>query len=388
MMLTFALFVGLAVVTVALYAAFILRADIRAATQQMLYLQAERLAGPIVESRTPAERNEAIAGIARFTELDISVVLPDTVLVAPGAGDLGDPHRVLESPEIRAVLAGEPRAFRSETVGDRRLVFVAVRAPSGNFILRVGQVEPSLFLLIRRLQVALLVGMFMALLLSILGSWIAAHQVTRPLRAIRDSARSISEGKFEERIRVDSRATEFQDLARRLNQMSSGFREKIEELQRLARLQNEFIGNVSHEVRNPIFAVGGYLEALGSEGLDPDQRKRYAEKGLANLQRLHNLFNDLIEIARLEYREDLIQYSTFDLQELIQDIAELLRPKAEAKGLQLEVENPPIQVVADRNRIRQVVTNLIDNAIAYTDTGVVRCRYRRRLEKVRIEVVD
>ena len=97
---------------------------------------------------------------------------------------------------------------------------------------------------------------------------------------------------------------------------------------------------------------------------------------------------DLIEIARLEYREDLLQTSTFDLQELIEDVADLLKTKAAEKGLQLEADNPPIKVVADRNRIRQVVTNLIDNAIAYTDEGTIRCRYRRRLDKVRVEVVD
>ncbi len=386
MMLTFALFVGLAVASVTLYAAFVLRDDIREATHMMLYRQTERVAEPIADARDAGERAEVIADIGRLVDLDVAVVTPDSVLLPPDEQVPGG--LLLESPEMRAVLAGEPRALHTETINGVRFVFVAIKVQGSDLIVRVAQLEPPLFALIRMLQAALFVGMLLALVLSILGSWIASHQVTRPLQAIRDSARSISEGKFDERIRVDSRASEFQDLARRLNQMSAGFREKIEELQRLARLQNEFIGNVSHEVRNPIFAVGGYLEALGTEALDVEQRKRYSEKGLANLQRLHNLFNDLIEIARLEYREDLIQYSKFDLQELIEDIAELLRPKAQEKGLQLEADNPPIEVVADRSRIRQVVTNLIDNAIAYTDEGTIRCRYRRRVDKVRLEVVD
>ncbi len=384
-MLTFALFVGLAVLSVTLYAAFVLRADIREATHMMLYRQTERVAGPIAAA-TPGERAEIISDIGLLADIDVAVITPDSVLLPPNERLAGD--HLLTSPEVLAVLGGEPRAVHTESINGARFVFTAIRVQGSNLIVRIAQSEPPLFALIRKLQVALFVGMLLALLLSILGSWIASDQVTRPLQAIRDSARSISEGKFDERIRVESRASEFQDLARRLNQMSAGFREKIDELQRLARLQNEFIGNVSHEVRNPIFAVGGYLEALGTDTLDPDQRKRYAEKGLANLQRLHNLFNDLIEIARLEYREDLIQYSKFDLQELIEDVAELLRPKAEDKGLQLQADNPPVEVIADRNRIRQVVTNLIDNAIAYTDEGTIRCRYRRRVDKVRLEVVD
>src|SRR5690606_37939314 len=212
--------------------------------------------------------------------------------------------------------------------------------------------------------------------------------VTTPLQAILNSARRIAEGDFDQKIKVDSRAAEFQELAMSLNRMSDSFRRQISELQRLTQLQNEFIGNVGHEVRNPIFAVSGYLEALGTPTLTPEMRKRYAEKGLQNLNRLQNLFNDRIEIARLEYRDDLIKPAVFDLQDLLEEVVEMLRAKADAKGLRMEVENPHVFVRADRNRIRQVLTNLLDNAIAYTDEGTVRCRFRRHMDKVRIDVVD
>jgi signal transduction histidine kinase len=238
------------------------------------------------------------------------------------------------------------------------------------------------------MQFTLGVAMVMALILAVFGAWTAAHQVTEPLKEIRNSARLISEGELREQIVVDSRATEFQDLVKSLNLMSSAFQEKIDELERLALLQNEFIGNVSHEVRNPIFSVGGYLEALASSSLSATQRRFYAEKGLSNLERLNNLFNDLIEIARLEYREDLINPSIFDLKELVDDVYEFEIGKAEEKGLELDVENPRLHVAADRSRIRQVLINLIENAIAYSDSGTVRCHFRRRLDVVRIEVID
>ena len=231
-------------------------------------------------------------------------------------------------------------------------------------------------------------GMIVVLVLAFLGSWVAARQVVTPLEAIRKSARRIIEGDFAKSINVLSRAAEFQDLAESINLMSDTFRVQIDELQRLAALQNEFIGNVGHEVRNPIFAISGYLEALASASLGPELRLRYAEKGLQNLARLQNLFNDLIEIARLEYREDLIEPTVFDFRELIDEVAEMLRPKAEARGLSLEIANPLLYVKADRNRIRQVVINLMDNAISYTDEGTVRCRFRRHLDKVRVNFID
>jgi len=271
---------------------------------------------------------------------------------------------------------------------DGALYYAGLESEPSGIKVVVGQPRPALFKLIQRIQITLVVAMVMALLLAVFGSWIAAQQVTGPLVAIRNSARSIIEGNQEEEIHVDSRAAEFQDLAKSLNQMSDSFLEKIEELQRLAALQNEFIGNVSHEVRNPIFAVGGYLEALGSDALTAEQRQFYATKGLTNLERLNNLFADLIEIARLEYREDLIKPSIFNLQELLSDVHEVVHQKAEKKGLALHMDNPEWLVRADRARLRQVLINLIDNAIAYSDEGTVRCRCRRHMDKVRIEVVD
>lgn len=388
MILTFALFVGLAVAAVGLYVAFVLRGETYEATRQMLYHQAERIAVQIEQADTRTEQREIVRSISRLTGLRITVVLGDAVLWdVQGATFLHDPN-LLARPEMRFEADEIVRFSEQETAREESILFVAVHRPRTGLLVRIGQPEPPLFMLIERMQIALVAGMVMALLLALLGSWIAAHQVTTPLQAIRNSARSISEGRFSETIRVQSRAAEFQDLAKSLNRMSDSFRGQIEELQRLAQLQNEFIGNVGHEVRNPIFAVSGYLEALGSSTLSPDMRKRYAEKGLHNLHRLQNLFNDLIEIARLEYREDLIKPSVFDLQELVEDVAEMLRPKAEAKGLLLEIENPHLRVTADRNRLRQVITNLMDNAIAYTDEGTVRVRFRRHLNKVRIDVID
>jgi len=252
----------------------------------------------------------------------------------------------------------------------------------------VGQPAPPLYSLVQRSQVVLILGMVLALILAIAGSWLAAYQITTPLQQISDTAKRVADGRLSGKIRINSRAAEFQDLADSLNRASDAFREKINELERLTKLQSEFIGNVSHEVRNPIFSISGYLEALGTPRLSDDMRKRYAEKALTNLERLQNLFNDLIDIARLEYREDLIKRSVFDLKDLVNEVVEMLRPKAEEKGLDLQVDIPRFAVEADRSRIRQVLVNLIDNAIAYTDEGTVRCRVHRRLDKVRIEVVD
>jgi signal transduction histidine kinase len=378
MVMTFALFVGIAVVAVALYVLLVLRGEMRTAMHQTLRDQAERLAVQIEGQPNPAERARVVREISQLTDLDLALAAPDTTV---GSDSLR--HAALQS-----MRSAEIRFTERQGAGGERLFFATLYDPARSLIVQVGQPAPPLYNLAQRSQVVLILGMVLALIFALAGSWVAASQVIAPLQAISDTAKRVAEGRLAGKIRVDSRAAEFQDLADSLNRASDAFREKIDELERLTRLQSEFIGNVSHEVRNPIFAISGYLEALGTPRLDDSTRKRYAEKALTNLQRLQNLFNDLIEIARLEYREDLIKRNTFDLKDLVTEVAEMLRPKAEKKGLDLQIDIPRFAVEADRSRIRQVLVNLIDNAIAYTDDGTVRCRVSRRMDKVRIEVVD
>lgn len=236
----------------------------------------------------------------------------------------------------------------------------------------------------------LLFAILISITLVWMASWLASHKITQPLQKIILTARKINAGHLDEEIKIDTQAAEIQDLAESLNLMSRRFRLDILELKRLTRFQNEFIGNVSHEVRNPIFSIGGYLEALASDNLTPKMRQMYVGKGLNNVQRLNSLFSDLLEIARLEYREETIKPSQFDLKSLLDEVADELDYLAKEKTLDLVVDNEHQQVFADRSRIRQVLTNLIHNALKYTDhaNGTVRVRYRRNGDKVRVEVMD
>lgn len=386
-MLTFVVFVGVAAAAVWLYLAFVLQGDIDTAIERTLREQAERVAALLAE--TPEGEIDLVTrDFARLGEMHITV-MRDSAVTSEEMRLTPATSTVVPNLEPLSPLSpGDIHVTRLRSHAGSMVHYVAVRPEGSDLTVRVGQGEPRLLSLVNRIKAALIVGMVLALVLAVLGSWMAAQRVTVPLTEIRNSARRIAEGDLDRKIRVQSRSSEFQDLEESLNRMSDSFRDKIEHLQRMAAVQNEFIGNVSHEVRNPIFAVGGYVEALSSPGLTDEHRALYGEKALANLQRLSNLFNDLIEIARLEYREDLISTEVFDMSELILEVGDSLREKLEGKGLGLEIDNPSLFVHADRNRIRQVVINLVENAIAYSDEGTIRCRVARRKDRVRAEVVD
>ncbi len=260
MILTLLLVVGIAVAAVGLYITFVLRSEVQIAFQQTMLQEANRVMSIVEDEHDHARRQDAIRTMTRFGDLRITVV-DDSLLMDVDRGTMRDDPAVLTQPEMQFG-AGDELNFVRRDVNGQTVYFTAVKHMPSGIIVRVAQPRPMLFGLIGRLQFTLVVAMIMALLLAMFGSWIAAQRVTQPLVTIRNSAKSISEGKLDEEIFVDSRAAEFQDLAKSLNLMSDTFKEKIDELQKMAALQNEFIGNVSHEVRNPIFAVGGYLEAL------------------------------------------------------------------------------------------------------------------------------
>lgn len=388
MFLTFALFVGTAVVGVGVYVFFILGVQVDDAARTTLVERAEQIARRLEDARTEADKEAVVFEVSRVTEARITVARQEHILWDEHPRTFQSTDDLMQRDGVRTLKPGGTYFDRERGPTGAYIILGALyHAPSG-LVIGIEQTEPPLMAASRNMETTLVAGMIMALLMALVGSWVASDRVTKPLLAIRESARHIIDGELDAIIHVNTRSAEIQDLAHNIDRMSESFREKIDELERLTHLQSEFIGNVSHEVRNPIFAISGYLEALGSPKLSDETRKRFAAKGLMNLQRLSNLFNDLIEIARLEYREDIIKLQEFDLAELVEEVTEMLRPKADEKGLELNVTNTTTPVRADRNRIRQVFVNLIDNAIAYSDAGTIRCRFRRRLGKIRIEVVD
>jgi two-component system phosphate regulon sensor histidine kinase PhoR len=147
---------------------------------------------------------------------------------------------------------------------------------------------------------------------------------------------------------------------------------EIRELKRLENYRREFLGDVSHELKTPIFAIHGFAETLLEGALeDRKHRRRFVEKILRNASRLNNLAIDLTEISRIETGELKMTAEPFSLLVLVEEVIESLEPAAATKGVilrhQVPHDLPPVQ--GDRERIRQVLINLSDNAIKYNNPG-------------------
>jgi two-component system phosphate regulon sensor histidine kinase PhoR len=144
---------------------------------------------------------------------------------------------------------------------------------------------------------------------------------------------------------------------------------EMEVLEKNEAFRKEFLQNLSHEFKTPAFAIQGYLETLISGAMDtPEVSKKFLNNAYHNTERLINLISDLDEITRLESGKQQMHLQQFVIQDLVTDVFDALMIKTESKNIKCRIKKgceQPITVYADKEKIRQVITNLVDNAIKY-----------------------
>lgn len=189
-------------------------------------------------------------------------------------------------------------------------------------------------------------------------------------------AREIAKGDLDRKVDLSEvPVEELRELAQAINDMAARARSDIAEMKRLERVRSEFLGNVSHELRTPIFSVQGYLETLIDGAVeDSEVRDDFLQKAHQNVLRLHTLLTDLIEISRIESGEMKMSFRYFDAIDYLKAIVDELRPTAEIAGVVLNFQivgdhTGAVSLLGDRDRLKQVVVNLIENAIKYNHPG-------------------
>jgi two-component system, OmpR family, phosphate regulon sensor histidine kinase PhoR len=169
---------------------------------------------------------------------------------------------------------------------------------------------------------------------------------------------------------------------------------EIEALKQQEQFRREFLGNISHELKTPLFAIQGYVEALlDDDGLeDPDQAIHFLRKAERNIDRLNYLIKDIDVISKLESGEVPINFEKFDLSVLIKEVIEQMERKAQKHKIKLiykEKYDFPTWVNADRDKICQVLVNLVDNSIKYgKEKGTTFIKTFELHDQILVEVTD
>ncbi len=168
---------------------------------------------------------------------------------------------------------------------------------------------------------------------------------------------------------------------------------EIDELRRQEKFRRDFLSNISHEFKTPLFAIQGYIDAVKDDGFeDTDMAHQFLEKASKNVDRLSYLIKDLDEISKLETGEMPINYTKFKINDLIKEVFESMELKAAEHHIRLvfkEKYDEPIVVYADREKISQVMINLIDNSFKYgKQDGSTSISVFELHDQVLVEVTD
>ena len=185
----------------------------------------------------------------------------------------------------------------------------------------------------------------------------------------------------------------FEQVEKEVEEWAKQQQQEIDKLRAWQEYRRKFLGDISHELKTPIFNIQGYLETLLDGALDDATvNRRYMERAAKNAERLTTIIEDLEVISRLESGELLLDLQTFDLKALVQEVFEDLEFKAAQRNITLGFKPAAdfsFSVIADRDYIRQVLSNLIDNSIKYgSENGHTRVGFYDMDKVVLVEVAD
>ena len=235
----------------------------------------------------------------------------------------------------------------------------------------------------------------LALGFAVIVAAVAAQRFTAPLRRLTDASRAIAGGDYSSRVPANlalTGASEIAELSRQLNLMAAQLGESVDIIRRDRDLSRDFLADVSHELRTPIAAMRTFNELL-REGAadDPEARAEFLESSRQQLERLDWLAQNLLDLSKLDSGLVLLDLRSDDLRACVESAVEQAQPTAARRqvGLTLDLPTAPLLIRHDAQRIGQVVTNLVGNALKFTGRGGrVGVSVRPYRDGAQIEVSD
>ena len=215
----------------------------------------------------------------------------------------------------------------------------------------------------------------LALGLAVVVAAVAARRFAAPIRRLTDASRAIAEGDYSRRVPENpsrTGAAELAELSRQFNAMAARLGESVEIIRRDRDRSRDFLADVSHELRTPIAALRTFNELL-TEGAsaDPATMAEFLESSAQQIDRLDWLATNLLELSKLDSGLVLLDLRPDDLRACVESAVEQAQPAARRRGIDLRVELPgrPLRIRHDPQRIGQVVSNLVGNALKFTPRG-------------------
>ena len=222
------------------------------------------------------------------------------------------------------------------------------------------------------------------ILLSGVAVFLYIRSVMKPVRGLTAAAAAVAEGDFSVRVEEKRGDRKMREVGRTFNTMTR-------KLQGLEESRREFVANVSHELRSPITSIRGFAEGMADGVIPPEEHPKYLRLVSDESKRLSSLVDDLLALSRLEREDAAPEWSVFDINEMLRRAIIRRMDDLEKKRIEAacEAETDPCPVRADRDRVEQVVINLLDNAIKFTpEDGKITLRSAVKGDTAEITVED
>jgi len=229
----------------------------------------------------------------------------------------------------------------------------------------------------------LLVSGAVALAVAILAGFLVARALSARVERLEQAVRRVAAGDFSDRIAADSDDE--------LGRLGAAFDDMQRQLAQLDGARKQFIATASHELRTPIFSLGGFIELLADEELDEETRRQFIEQVQGQVERLRNLTTELLDLSRLEAGSLELRPEPTDVGSLARDVTGEFTPALARhhSEVQLRLGREPIEVECDPERVAQVLRILMDNALVHTPPGTdITVSAARENGAIRLAVTD
>ena len=207
------------------------------------------------------------------------------------------------------------------------------------------------------------VATLLVFVVALIAVYLMSEKITEPLKDMSKAAKSFAQGHFDVRVPV-SGEDEIGELARAFNNMASSL-EKQEDL------RNTFLANISHDLRTPMTSISGIIDCIIDGAIPPEKQNHYLEQIAAEVRRLSRLVSSLLDISRMQAGERRFNMTSFDVCEMARQILISFEKRLDEKKMEVSFDcsSDNISVTADKDAIHQVLFNIIDNAVKFSNKG-------------------
>lgn len=299
---------------------------------------------------------------ARYTIMDLEGnVLADTFF---SELDLSKPHADREE-FMEAVEYGTGESNRYSESLDHLMLYIALRSLRSNCILRIAIPFYGNREYLLKLLPAIVISMCAAFLVAILTAGKLAKSFTKPIQNI---ARKMEEYN-KESMELSFETTAYKELnmiTNAVQQMSNSVKEYMEKVEFERMVRQEFFSNASHELKTPLTSIRGYIELMsGGFDMPKQQRTEFMGRVLLEIEHMTTLINDILMISQLETKENEVTESEIRMSILLEDIMGTMHPLALHNHIHLHCDCKPFIIKANLKYIRELISNLVSNAIIY-----------------------